>query len=174
MDCICNVAGREIHCPLHGDKPGLNPAKVVFDTVENKISMTPSEFAAKAKEVGHDSFGCLVEETFNIPDVPFSDFEKLDIRTATIVSAERIPKKDRLLKLEVSLGEMGKRTIVAGIAENYPPEHLPGTKIVMITNLEPRKVGGIESHGMILAAKEGASLALVSLSLELSDGIKIG
>ncbi|NYF90751.1 methionine--tRNA ligase subunit beta [Tunturiibacter empetritectus] len=93
----------------------------------------------------------------NIPDTPqiaIDDFVKIDLRVAQIVVAERIPKADKLLRLEVDLG-YEKRQILSGIAEWYTPEELIGKKIVVIANLAPRKMRGLESHGMLLAASHG-------------------
>jgi methionyl-tRNA synthetase len=92
-----------------------------------------------------------------IPDTPqiaIDDFVKIDLRVAQIVVAERIPKADKLLRLEVDLG-YEKRQILSGIAEWYTPEELIGQRIVVIANLAPRKMRGLESHGMLLAASDG-------------------
>ncbi len=82
------------------------------------------------------------------------DFVKIDLRVAQILVAERIPKADKLLRLEVDLG-YEKRQILSGIAEWYTPEDLVGRRIVVIANLAPRKMRGLESHGMLLAASHG-------------------
>lgn len=83
--------------------------------------------------------------------ISFSDFKELDIRIAEIVSAERIPKADRLLKLKIRIGTE-ERQIVAGIAQHYEPEQLTGRQIVVLANLEPATIRGVESQGMLLAA----------------------
>jgi methionyl-tRNA synthetase len=88
------------------------------------------------------------------PQIAIDDFVKIDLRVAQIVVAERIPKADKLLRLEVDLG-YEKRQILSGIAEWYTPEELIGKKIVVIANLAPRKMRGLESHGMLLAASHG-------------------
>jgi methionyl-tRNA synthetase len=89
------------------------------------------------------------------PQITIDDFAKIDLRVAQIVLAERIPKADKLLRLEVDLGPLGTRQILSGIAEFYTPEELTGRRIVVITNLAPRKMRGLESHGMLLAASDG-------------------
>jgi methionyl-tRNA synthetase len=96
------------------------------------------------------------------PETSFDDFNKMDIRTATILEAEKVPKTDKLLKLKIDTG-IDVRTIVSGIAEWYKPEEIIGKQIVMLANLAPRKIKGIESQGMILMAesKEG-ELSFVS------------
>jgi methionyl-tRNA synthetase len=84
--------------------------------------------------------------------VSFEDFKKMDIRTATILEAERVPKTDKLLKLTVDTG-LDVRTIVSGIAEHYDPAALPGQKVCVLLNLEPRTIKGITSQGMILLSE---------------------
>jgi methionyl-tRNA synthetase len=83
--------------------------------------------------------------------IAIDDFIKVDLRVAQVLVAERIPKADKLLRLEVDLG-YEKRQILAGIAEHYEPEKLIGRKIVIVANLAPRKMRGLESNGMLLAA----------------------
>jgi methionine--tRNA ligase beta chain len=83
--------------------------------------------------------------------ISYDDFKKLDIRIGRIVAAERVPETDKLLKLEIDLGAE-RRLLVAGIAQSYEPGSLIGKEIPVLTNLEPRKIRGVESHGMILAA----------------------
>jgi methionyl-tRNA synthetase len=89
------------------------------------------------------------------PQITIDDFAKIELRVAAITLAERIPKADKLLRLEVDLGPHGQRQILSGIAEFYTPEELIGRRIVVITNLAPRKMRGLESHGMLLAASDG-------------------
>ena len=85
--------------------------------------------------------------------IVYEDFAKLDLRTGTIISAEKIEKADKLLKLDVDLG-FEKRTIVSGIALHFKPEEIAGKQVVVVANLAPRKMRGIESNGMILMAED--------------------
>jgi methionyl-tRNA synthetase len=85
--------------------------------------------------------------------ITIDDFVKVELRVAQVLVAERIPKADKLLRLEVDLG-YEKRQILAGIAEHYAPEQLIGRKIVIVANLAPRKMRGLESNGMLLAASQ--------------------
>jgi len=94
------------------------------------------------------------------PQITIDDFVKVDLRVAQIVVAERIPKADKLLRLEVDLG-YERRQILAGIAEYYAPETLIGRKVVIVANLAPRKMRGLESNGMIVAASIGEAGAPV-------------
>lgn len=92
--------------------------------------------------------------------ITFEDFKKLEIKIGKIISAEKIPETDKLIKLEIDLG-MEKRQVVAGIAQFYEPDYLVGKEIPVIVNLEPRKLKGVESQGMILAASaEGTPVLL--------------
>lgn len=92
----------------------------------------------------------------------FDEFTKMDIRTATILEAEVVPKTDKLLKLLLDTG-IDKRTVVSGIAQYYKPENIIGQKVCLLANLEPRKIKGIESKGMILMAEnEKGELCFVS------------
>jgi methionyl-tRNA synthetase len=95
-------------------------------------------------------------------NIAFDDFVKMDIRTATILDAERVPKTDKLLKISLDTG-IDKRTVVSGIAEFFKPEELPGRQVSVLVNLEPRKIRGVESQGMILMAEdEEGKLTFVS------------
>lgn len=104
----------------------------------------------------------------------FEDFEKMDIRTATVLEAERVPKTDKLLKLTIDTG-IDKRIIVSGIAEYYSPEDMLGKQICILANLKPRTIKGIESHGMILMAKQGdGKMRFITPQEALTDGSQIG
>lgn len=104
--------------------------------------------------------GDKVKESDNL--ISIEDFARLDLRLAVITKAEKIEKADKLLKLEVALGEE-HRTVVAGIAKHYAPEELIGKKIVIAANLKPTKLRGILSEGMILAASAGDSLGVITV-----------
>ncbi|MBP5382659.1 MAG: methionine--tRNA ligase [Bacteroidales bacterium] len=104
----------------------------------------------------------------------FEDFEKMDIRTATVLEAERVPKTDKLLKLTIDTG-IDRRVIVSGIAEFYAPEDMVGKQICILANLKPRVIRGIESHGMILMAKQGDGKKRFITPQELvSNGAQVG
>jgi methionyl-tRNA synthetase len=113
---------------------------------------TPSHTEAPAS--GAFATSAAGSATPDTPQIAIDDFVKVDLRVAQVVVAERIPKADKLLRLEVDLG-YEKRQILSGIAEWYTPEELIGKRIVVITNLAPRKMRGLESHGMLLAASNG-------------------
>ena len=86
------------------------------------------------------------------PAIQFDDFAKIDLRVATILQSEPHPNADRLLKLQIDLGPLGQRQICAGVRQYYQPEELIGKQIIVVANLEPRKIRGEVSTGMLLAA----------------------
>lgn len=102
------------------------------------------------------------------PSIKFEDFSKVDIRIGTVSSAEEIEGSDKLIKMQVDFGDMGTRQILAGIKAWYSPEDLVGRQIPFIINIEPRKMMGFESRGMVLAvdSDEKAVLLLPEESVE--------
>ncbi|MBS1546457.1 MAG: methionine--tRNA ligase [Bacteroidetes bacterium] len=88
------------------------------------------------------------------PHIGFDEFTKLDIRIGTIKEAEKVPKADKLLKLSIDVGEPAPRTIISGIAQHFAPEELPGKQVLVLCNLEPRKMRGVESQGMVLMTED--------------------
>ncbi|MCS7262395.1 MAG: methionine--tRNA ligase subunit beta [Aquificaceae bacterium] len=101
--------------------------------------------------------------------INIEDFHKLDLRLAKVLSAEPVEGSEKLLKLRVSLGQE-ERTLVAGIAKHYRPEELLGKKILMLANLKPRKIFGIESQGMVLALSSGDRLSLLVPDRDIEEG----
>ena len=106
------------------------------------------------------------------PEIEFADFEKLDLRVAKVVAAEKVEKADKLLKLTVKLGNE-ERTVVSGIAKFYKPEELVGKNVVMVANLKPAKLRGIMSNGMILAVANDDKLDVIEVDGEYSTGTQV-
>ena len=104
--------------------------------------------------------------------ISFKEFQKLKLKVASIVQADRVEGADRLLKLKVSLGSE-ERQLVAGVAEHYDPDALVGRQIVVLTNLEPATIRGVESQGMLLAASSSDGLALLQPDHGLPDGSEV-
>ncbi len=104
--------------------------------------------------------------------VSFEEFQKLDLRVGRIVTAEPVPKANKLLKLTVDIGQE-QRTVVAGIAESYRPEALVGKSIVLVANLAPRTLRGVESQGMVLAAESDGQIVLASFEAAVNPGAKV-
>lgn len=104
--------------------------------------------------------------------ISYDEFRKMDIRVAEILKAEKVEGADKLLKLNVDIGDE-ERTIVAGIAESYDAKKLEGKKIIVLTNLEPKTLRGIESQGMLLAAVSGGKPVLLVPDKDAESGSEI-
>ena len=105
--------------------------------------------------------------------ITIDDFMKVDLRTAKVLSAEKVPNSRKLVKLSIDVGTE-TRTLVAGIAEAYEPDTLVGRTIVMVFNLKPAKLMGIESNGMVLAASpDGGKPTLVSFDADVPPGTRV-
>ncbi len=131
--------------------------------------VTPAEKSAPPQVAAEPPSGAMQEPQY----ITIDDFVKVDLRVAQILVAERVPKADKLLRLEVDLG-YEKRQILAGIAQHYEPEKLIGRKIVIVANLAPRKMRGLESNGMLLAASlEGGAPVLAGFLEEVPLGARL-
>ena len=154
-------------------KPGqqLNKSSLLFEPITDEVVQAQVDKLNRTKiENQRENFKPEDQK----PIVTFDDFNKCDIRTATILAAEKVAKTNKLLKLTVDTG-IDQRTIVSGIAEHYKPEEIVGRKILMIVNLEPRKIKGIESRGMILCATDAAgALHFLNPDAEIENGCQIG
>jgi len=105
--------------------------------------------------------------------ITLKDFERFDLRVATILSAEDIPNSDRLYLLKVSLGSE-ERNIVAGIKGHYRPDELIGKRIIVLSNLEPATIRGVRSRGMLLAADDGKGMiSLLTVDREIGEGSRV-
>ena len=106
------------------------------------------------------------------PEITIEDFEKLDLRVAKVLKAEKVEKADKLLKLTVQLGNE-ERTVVSGIAKHYKPEDIVGKNVVVIANLKPVKLRGIMSNGMILAGSTDDALKVITIDDEIPSGTQV-
>ena len=112
-------------------------------------------------------------EFFMEATINFDDFVRVDLRVGTVLEAEKVEKSNKLLNLKVNLGkEIGVRQILSGIAKQYNPEDLIGKQIIIVANLAARKMMGMESQGMILAAGE-EEIALLNLDKKVKNGTRI-
>jgi methionyl-tRNA synthetase len=105
------------------------------------------------------------------PEIDYEEFTKVDLRVGKILAAESVPKSNKLLKLIIDIGE--ERTIVAGIGKDYTPAELIGKKIVIVANLKPAKLMGVESYGMLLATDTDKGLTVLTFDREARTGAKI-
>jgi len=148
------------------DRPELLFEKVADETVAAQIGQLKKnrEAAAAGTDEPAQDYPPIK------PAITYEDFAKLDMRSGTILKAEQIKKADKLLKLTVSIGS-AQRTIVAGIAKQYEPEKLAGQKVIVLVNLQPCQLRGIESQGMILMSETAeGELAFLQPSFEVGDG----
>jgi methionyl-tRNA synthetase len=162
----------------HWDKAGkadvpvghrLNKPEILFRKLEDDV------IEAEIKKLRS-----ITDKTIEQPEeksmskkISFEEFQQIDLRVAKVLEAEKVEKADKLLKMEIDLGTE-QRTIVAGIALNYKPEEMVGKQIVVVTNLEPTKIRGIESNGMLLAAVvDDNQLSLVVPEKEMLNGTRI-
>lgn len=137
-----------------------------------KLEAAKALNAAAAREAAAREAASVIEP--QKPEVTFDAFAAMDIRTATVLEAERVPKTDKLLKLTIDTG-IDTRTIVSGIAEYYAPEEMVGKQICILANLQPRVIRGIESKGMILMAKQGdGKMRFVTPAEVVVNGAVIG
>jgi methionyl-tRNA synthetase len=137
--------------------PELLFRKIENEEIEAQIAKLKSGLVKPAngeqKSEGPQTSGAESETPALKEQIQYDDFAKLDLRVGTIVTAEKVQKADKLLKLQVDLG-LETRTIVSGIAEHFKPEEITGKQVVVVANLAPRKMRGIESNGMILMAED--------------------
>ncbi len=104
--------------------------------------------------------------------IDFEDFQKLDLRIAKVIKAEKVESAEKLLKLEIDLGKE-KRELVAGIGQVYGPEELIGREIVVVVNLKPKVIRGIKSQGMLLAADVGGRAVILEPESQVPPGTKV-
>ena len=105
--------------------------------------------------------------------ISFDDFKKIDLRVAKILEAVRIEGSEKLVKLQIDVGELGPRQLIAGIGTVYTPEVLVGKQIVIVANLEPKKLMSLESNGMLLAASDEMGPVLLAPESEVKPGTGI-
>jgi len=162
--------------------PRIEAEKGVIVTDEPKPADAPAQTGAPATQAGPAPVAPAAPhapalQAPQAPEAPsiitIDDFMKIELKTAKVLEAERMPKSQRLLKLKVDAGEAGPRTILAGIAESYEPEALIGKSIVIVANLAPRKMMGLESNGMVLAASPEGGAAFVINSDPAPPGTRV-
>jgi methionyl-tRNA synthetase len=152
--------------------PTLDKEKLMAEIQEEKKKMSDNSEVKPVENVAETQAVAEVVEVVKDPVLPlkptinYEDFDKIDLRVAQVVEAERVPKADKLLRLVLDAGEGKPRQILAGIAQYYTPEEMVGRKIIIVANLEPKKLRGFESQGMLLAASIGEGKPIVASFLE--------
>ena len=149
----------------------LGQAQLLFEKIDDATVQAQLDRLQAIKEQNQRQAATVEPEK---PAISFDDFMRMDIRMATVLEAERVPKTQKLLKLKVDTG-IDVRTLVSGIAEHFAPEELVGKQVPVLANLEPRKIKGIESHGMVLMAEDlDGALRLLHPNAPLSNGSTVG
>jgi methionyl-tRNA synthetase len=152
------------------DNQPLGEVEVLFNKIEDSLI---EEEIAKLKGASVEvSSQAITVQPLAENVIKYDHFSALDLRVAKVLKAEPVKKAKKLLKLEVDIG-VEKREIVAGIAEHYKPEELVGKSIVVVVNLEPRKIMGLESRGMLLAATHEDKLSLITVDKAIPAGAKL-
>jgi len=146
---------------------GLPPETRILKTV----SLFPRIDLKKGKPAAMPSTAAAETKPAFKSQVTIEDFAKIDLRVATVVKAEAVPRANKLLRLEIDLGE--RRTIVAGIAGSYTPEELEGKQIIVVANLKPAKIMGILSNGMLLAAAGETGLCIATPERKMKPGTQL-
>ena len=147
-------------------------ARVLFPRFDLKDIMEKAKAIQEKQIKEYEKENAKVETK---PQIVFDDFEKVELKVGTILNSEKVEKSDKLLKNTIKIGNE-TRTIVSGIAEHYKPEEIIGKQVVVVTNLAPRKIRGIESNGMVLCAfnDETKTLKIISPEKEVEDGRTVG
>ncbi len=159
----------------------IQPGAQLFPRIEKERRTRPDTGAGKAKEKKVDKPGIEPQKP-SVQPVPaaakavepvgIEEFMKIDLRVGTIIAAERVEKSEKLIKLKVDIGTE-TRQVVAGIGKSYAPEDLTGKSIVIVANLKPAKLMGVESQGMLLAASSGDLLAVATFDRETKPGSRV-
>ncbi len=149
----------------------INPAELLFSKIEDEtieFQIQKLENTKESNKKTNPKANPMKEE------IQFDDFTKIDLRTATILTAEKVEKADKLLKFSVDTG-VDVRTVVSGVAESFTPEECVGKQVMILLNLAPRKIRGIESQGMLLLTNDAeGKLVFVTPEKQVENGIEIG
>lgn len=137
---------------------------------QDKDEKTESAGTGKTKEASKADADNENETNANL--ITIDDFAKVDLRVARVIEAEKVEKADKLLKMKLQVGEE-TRQVVSGIAKYYTPEEMVGKTLILVANLKPAKLRGIESQGMILAASDENGLSLVTLDRDMNSGAQV-
>ncbi|HVH30886.1 MAG TPA: methionine--tRNA ligase subunit beta, partial [bacterium] len=145
----------------------VRPGAPIFPRIETKVATTGRPARSRGTLTDAATGG---EQT--VSTISIDEFKKLDIRVGEIRSAKRVPGTDKLIEVQVDLGSE-VRTVVAGLVPQYEPDDLVGKRIVVVANLEPRRMRGIASQGMLLAAEWDGEVALLTVEKNAPKGAKI-
>jgi len=161
----------------------VQPGEIIFPRIdvekelESLAAITPDAATgkpAKKEQEQKEAQDAKTTVSDEKAQITIDDFAKLDLRVAKVLAAEKVEKSDKLLKLRLRVGAE-ERQVVSGIARHYSPEELVGKTVVLVANLKPARLRGIESQGMILAAasEDDSLLSLITVDKDISDGTKV-
>lgn len=176
---VSEIENSEDHQAMATDSQPNAPSdaspKATTGTTANPVAPTEAANKPSATATTPSSDDTKPATVASSEKIAIDDFIKVELRAATILEAERVPKADKLLRLQVDVGEATPRQILAGIAEYYAPEEVVGKKIVIVANLAPRKMRGFESNGMLLAASVGENgrPVLATFGEEVPNGTRL-
>jgi methionyl-tRNA synthetase len=158
-----DVASFDEHLIAPGHQTGK--AELLFEKIDDETVRKQVDKLLKTKQANQTAQAGALK-----PEITYDDFQKLDIRIATVKHAEKVPKADKLLKLTLETG-LGEKTVVSGIAEHYKPEDVTGKHVLYLANLKPRKLRGILSEGMILMTEDAdGKLVFVAPEKKVPEG----
>jgi len=174
LQAMLNMQGNQWHLAgsnkILGAGMPVNQPELLFEKIEDEQVAWQMDKLNKTKKLNQKANISLLAAKDMIS---FDDFLKIDLRLGTIVSAEKLAKTKKLIKLEVDTG-LDRRTIVSGIAEHYTPEEIVGKRVVVLLNLEPRAIKGVLSHGMLLLAEDqNGSLSFIGPDKDFANGLPI-
>jgi methionyl-tRNA synthetase len=150
----------------------VGPIKPVYPRIDGKEFLGRVEAYKQTSQAVPAAADAQAKGNREKDRIAIDDFTRVEMRVGKIVSAEPVPKSEKLVKLQVNIGTE-VRQVVAGIARDYPPEALPGRLVVVVTNLKPTKLMGIESNGMIVAASEGGRPILATFTEPVEIGSRL-
>jgi methionyl-tRNA synthetase len=150
----------------------LGKPAILFNRMEDSKVKELDEIFKERIEAAESKDKDKAEKVKNVDKISFSEFQSIDLRVGEIQEAEPIKGSDKLLRLIVDIGTE-KRQVVAGIAQAYKPEELVGTQVVVVTNLEPAKLFGVESQAMLLAADLGGKAMLLRPENKVDPGTRV-
>jgi methionyl-tRNA synthetase len=157
-----------------GAFPRIDKNKVMSE-IKSSGQLPVDSVNSAASEAAPPTVGAPVEQPGTNDFITIDDFLKVELRVGEVKVAERLPNADKLLRMEVDIGEEKPRQLLAGLAEYYEPEKLIGRKVVVVANLKPRKMRGLESQGMICAASldQGDSPAVATVLEDVQIGARL-
>lgn len=156
--------------PNKGDKKSKTNAVGETGTSATQSATSPAVATAAVAATSAASVDAIPN---SMPSITFDDFKKIDLRVGTVVKAEKHPNADRILRLEIDLGEETPRQILSGLAEHFSPEEVQGKQVCVVANLPPRTIRGLVSHGMVLTAEHDGKLQLLTVGAPVANGSMI-